>query len=358
MKRFLKPSLNWLLLFVPLAAGLHHGHASETLVFLFSALAIIPLAGLMGLATEQLAHRTGAGLGGLLNATFGNAAELIIALVALFNGRLGIVKASLTGSIIGNILLVLGASMLAGGIRFKTQTFNRTRAGAGASMLLVTSAGFVLPAVYAYLLPDRPTPRRLDLSLDIALVLLFVYLLSLVFELHTHRRLLAAEPDEAGHVLEGRRVWPLGRALGLLVGATVLVAWMSELLVGAVEHASHAMHLNELFVGVIIVAVIGNAAEHSTAVLMARKNKMDLSFTIAIGSSLQIALFVAPVLVIVGRVAGIGMDLVFEPLEVLAVLMSVLVVNQAAQDGESNWLEGAHLLSVYVILGMVFYFLP
>ena len=282
----------------------------------------------------------------------------MIALVALKNGQIAIVKASLTGSIVGNILLVLGASMLAGGLRFNVQKFSSARASTGAAMLLLTAISFVIPAVYSYLLPDRGTARRLDLSLDIAFVLIVIYALSLLFELHTHRKLFRSAAGEEAHEDGGHEPWPVTGALGLLVGATVFVAWMSEMLVGSVEHASHAMHLNELFVGVIIVAVIGNAAEHSTAVLMALKNKMDLSITIAVGSSLQIALFVAPGLVFGGRLSGHPLDLVFEPLEVLAVLLSVFVVNQAAQDSECNWLEGAQLLSVYLILGIAFYFLP
>jgi len=358
MRTWTKPSLNWLLAFIPLGAVAKYAPGSETRVFVFAALAIVPLAGLMGLATEHLAHRVGAGLGGLLNATFGNAAELIIGLTALSQGKYSIVKASLTGSIIGNILLVLGASILAGGLKFKTQRFNRTRASAGGSMLLLAAISFIVPAVYSHLLPNRATARRLDLSLDIALVLIVIYALSLLFELHTHKHLLAGETSEGVNEEGLAQPWPLSKSIGLLAGATVLVAWMSELLVGSVEHASHAMHLNELFIGVIIVAVIGNAAEHSTAVLMATKNKMDLSLSIAIGSSLQIALFVGPVLVLVGRLFGRPMDLVFEPLEVIAVMLSVFAVNQVAQDGESNWLEGAQLLSVYLILGMAFYFLP
>lgn len=357
MKELLKPSLNWLLIFIPLSVAAKYTHQSETLVFIFAGLAIIPLAGWMGLATEQLAHRVGAGVGGLLNATFGNAAELIIALVALLKGQETIVKASLTGSIIGNILLVLGASILAGGLKFKTQTFNTTRAGTGASMLLLAAMSFIVPTVYSYLLPDKATARRLDLSMDIAIVLIVIYALSLLFELHTHKQLFSARAEAAPHDVGGHPLWSPGKAVGVLAGATVLVAWMSEILVGSVEHASQAMHLNELFVGVIIIAVIGNAAEHSSAILVAMKNQMDLSISIAVGSSLQIALFVAPVLVFAGRLFGKPIDLVFEPLEVIAVVLSVFVVNQVAHDGECNWLEGAQLLSVYLILGIAFYFL-
>ena len=226
-------------------------------------------------------------------------------------------------------------------------------------MLLFAAISLIVPTVYSSLLPDKTTARRLDLSLDISIVLIVIYGLSLLFELHTHRRLFVPKREEGTHETEpDHQLWSLGKALNMLTIATVLVAWMSELLVSSVEHASKAMHLNELFVGVIIVAIIGNAAEHSSAILVAMKNKMDLSISIAVGSSLQIALFVAPILVFVGRVFGKPMDLVFGPLEVISVGLSVIVVNQVAQDRECNWLEGAQLFGVYIILGIAFYFLP
>ena len=226
-------------------------------------------------------------------------------------------------------------------------------------MLLFAAISLIVPTVYSSLLPDKTTARRLDLSLDISIVLIVIYGLSLLFELHTHRRLFVPKREEDTHETKpDHQLWSLGKALNMLTIATVLVAWMSELLVSSVEHASKAMHLNELFVGVIIVAIIGNAAEHSSAILVAMKNKMDLSISIAVGSSLQIALFVAPILVFVGRVFGKPMDLVFGPLEVISVGLSVIVVNQVAQDRECNWLEGAQLFGVYIILGIAFYFLP
>jgi len=223
---------------------------------------------------------------------------------------------------------------------------------------LSAAISLIVPTVYSSLLPDKATARRLDLSLDISIVLIVIYGLSLLFELHTHRSLFSAKSEGIHETEPDHQLWSLGKALGMLTIATVLVAWMSELLVGSVEHASKAMHLNELFVGIIIIAIIGNAAEHSSAILVAMKNKMDLSISIAVGSSLQIALFVAPVLVFVGRLFGKPMDLVFGPLEVISVGLSVVVVNQVAQDGECNWLEGAQLLGVYIILGIAFYFLP
>jgi Ca2+:H+ antiporter len=356
--------LKYLLVFVvlaPLAELLHWGALA---VLLCAAVAIIPLAGLMGEATEQLAARLGAGIGGLLNATFGNAAELIIALVALHKGLYEVVKASLTGSIIGNILLVLGLSFIAGGVRRERQRFDRTAAAASSTLLMLAAIALVIPAVFHFVAEGAVAAQRLtasaevarerSLSLEIAIVLFAAYVLSLVFALRTHAHLYTGAAEEHTH-----HPVPMGRSVLTLVVATALIAWMSEMLVGAVEEASHLLGLTEVFVGVIVVAVVGNAAEHSTAVLVAMKDKMDLALNIAIGSSIQIALFVAPVLVFASYFMPHGpMDLRFSVFEVLAVIASVGVVNLVAQDGESNWLEGVLLLAVYVILGIAFYFLP
>ncbi len=353
-----------LLVFVvlaPLAQALHWGALA---VFACSALAIIPLAGLMGDATERLASRLGAGVGGLLNATFGNAAELIIALVALQNGLYDVVKASLTGSIIGNILLVLGVAMVAGGFSRERQKFDRVAAAASATLLALAALALLIPAVFhfiaegavasATLTRAREASLERTLSLEIAVVLFVSYLLSLLFTLRTHRHLYTGGAEEHEH--QPVRV---GRAVLSLLVATALVAWMSELLVGAVEETSHVLGLTEVFVGVIVVAIVGNAAEHSTAVVVAMKNHMDLALNIAIGSSIQIALFVAPVLVFASYLMPHGpMDLRFSALEVLAVVAAIAVVNLVSQDGESNWLEGAMLLAVYVVLGIAFFFLP
>lgn len=353
-----------LLVFVvvaPLAAWRHWG---AMWVFVASALAIIPLAGLMGEATEQLASRLGAGVGGLLNATFGNAAELIIALVALQRGLYDVVKASLTGSIIGNILLVLGVSMLAGGLRREKQKFDRSAASASSTLLALAALALLVPAVFHLvaehavalesITPGREVDLERSLSLEIAVVLFVSYLLSLLFSLRTHKHLYAGAATEHEH-----KPVQVGRVVLTLVAATALVAWMSEMLVGAVEETSHLLGLSEVFVGVIVVAVVGNAAEHSTAVLVATKNHMDLALNIAIGSSIQIALFVAPVLVFASHFMPHGpMDLRFTAFEILAVMAAVGVVNLVAQDGESNWLEGALLLAVYVVLGLAFFFLP
>jgi Ca2+:H+ antiporter len=354
--------LNWLLIFVPLVIVLELMHASPIAVFATSALAIIPLAGWMGRATEHLAEKLGEGIGGLLNATFGNAAELIIAIMALRRGLYDVVKASITGSIIGNVLLVLGLSILAGGFKHRQQKFNPTAAMLGSTMLALSAVGLLLPAVFHFLVVGKPNVREQDLSLEIAVVLFITYVLSLIFTLRTHSHLYAGGSPDAieekeGHA-EEHAPWSQKRSLVTLLVATGMVALMSEFLVGAVEEASRTLGLTEVFVGVILVAIIGNAAEHSTAVLVAMKNKMDLALNIAIGSSMQIALFVAPVLVFISYLFSVPMNLIFTPLEVIAVVVSVIVVALIAQDGESNWMEGVLLLAVYTILGLTFYFLP
>jgi Ca2+:H+ antiporter len=350
--------LNLLLLFVPVAIALELLHASPVAVFAASAIAIIPLAGWMGRATEHLAARLGEGIGGLLNATFGNAAELIIALMAMRRGLYEVVKASITGSIIGNILLVLGLSILAGGLKLRQQRFNTAAAMLGSTMLALSAIGLLMPAVFHYLVREVPNVREQDLSLEIAVVLFLTYVLSLLFTLRTHSHLYTGAAHEGAEGGEHGATWSQTRALLTLLGATALVALMSEFLVGAVEAASAQLGLTEVFVGVILVAIIGNAAEHSTAVLVALKNKMDLALNIAIGSSMQIALFVAPVLVFASYFFGRPMDLIFTPIEVITVAVAVVIVALIAQDGESNWMEGVLLLAVYTILGLTFYFLP
>jgi len=362
--RLLRPdsALRLLLVFVPLAALGEWLHWSRVAVFVLAGLAIVPLAGMLGESTERLSTRFGAGVGGLLNATFGNAAELIISITALRAGLFDVVKASLTGSIIGNILLVLGLAIVAGGARRERQTFDRAAAAVGSTLLALAVVGLVVPALF-HLFAERAQARpalEQGLSLEIAIVLFAVYLLSLLFSLRTHRHLYAGQVHaaRATGAGAGRGGSPLHPGLTLVL-ATALIAWMSELLVGAVGDATAALGLSPVFVGVIVVATVGNAAEHSTAVLVAMKNQMDLAFHIAIGSSIQIALFVAPLLVFLSHLMPAGpMDLRFTPFEVLAVMIAVGVLNLVAQDGESNWLEGALLLAVYLILGVAFYFLP
>lgn len=348
--------LYWLLLFVPVAVILEVMHAEGVYIFAASCLAVIPLAGLMGRATEQLAHKLGEGIGGLLNATFGNAAELIIAAMALREGLYGVVKASITGSIIGNILLVFGLSALVGGSRRRSQQFNATAAHLGSTLLLLSVVALVMPALYHMVAGDVSNER--ELSLEISIVLVVTYGLGLLFTLGTHRHLYVGHaPEEATQAVGPQ--WSAPLASGVLLGATALVALMSEFLVGAIDDAARQLGMNEVFVGVILVAIIGNAAEHSTAVLVAWKNKMDLAVNVAVGSSTQIALFVAPVLVFLSYVIGPApMDLRFTTMEIVAIAMSVLAITQICSDGETNWMEGVQLLAVYCILGMAFFFLP
>lgn len=357
--------LNLFLVLVPVAFILHFTHADPVLIFVVSGVAIIPLAGLLGESTEHLAEHVGPGVGGLLNATFGNAAELIIALYALQAGLFQVVKASITGSIIGNLLLVLGVSMVAGGLRFKVQKFNAVAAGMNSTLLLLSVAGLLVPAVFIYLLMGADLPMEemkeldLDLSLDVAIVLFVTYVLSLVFALHTHKHLFDTTDyeDEGGAMDEN--VWSVKKSVTVLALATLGVVFMSEFLVHTIEGVTETLGWTQVFVGVIIIAIVGNAAEHSAAILMAMKNKMDIAVTIAIGSSSQVALFLAPVLVFASYFIGPApMDLVFSPLEVLAIIVSAILVNFVAMDGESHWMEGVMLLAVYIILGIAFYFLP
>jgi Ca2+:H+ antiporter len=373
---FRKPSINWLLVFVPVAITLRFvpGLYNPTALFIICCLAIIPLAGLMGRATEHLADNLGQGIGGLLNATFGNAAELIIALFALRKGLTEVVKASITGSIIGNILLVLGLSFVCGGVKYREQKFNRTGAGILATALSLAAIALIIPTAFHHVAAAVPVEaggwtllKEQRLSLGIAVVLIVTYILTLLFSLVTHRDYFIGEQlqgaaEDVGEELvksEGHEAsWSRRKSMLVLLIATAFVALISEFLVGAVEQASVQLGLTEVFVGVIVVAIIGNAAEHSSAVLMAMRNKMDLSLGVALGSSLQIALFVAPVLVFASYLFGQPMDLEFTTPEIIAVVVSIFIVHQVCSDGESNWLEGAQLLSVYAILAILFYFLP
>jgi Ca2+:H+ antiporter len=360
MTDLLKPSLNWLLLLTPIAIVVRFA-APESHVWLFflAGVAIIPLAGWMGKATEHLAVRTGEGIGGLLNATFGNLAELIIAIMALREGLTQIVKASLTGSIIGNALLVLGASMLGGGLKYRIQEFNPAGGRTRATQLTLAAIALLIPALFHQLAGPAGPAREGALSLEISILLLVVYALALLFSLHTHEGYFTREVAEAGRLEEAHAVWSVRRSLGILIAATALVSWLAEILVASVEPTAEALGMTEVFVGVIVVAIVGNAAEHSTAIMMAIEDRMDLAMGIAIGSATQIALFAAPVLVLLSYAIGPApMDLVFTTAEVVAVVVSVVIVGQVAEDGESNWLEGVQLLAVYLILAVMFYFLP
>jgi len=356
----LRPSLDWLLIFVPLAILLRFwpGGISPTALFVCSALAIIPVAGWIGRATEALATRVGEGLGGLLNATFGNAAELIIAGIALSKGLTNVVKASITGSIIGNVLLVLGLSILMGGTKYKEQRFNRTAATSSVISLSLAAIGLIIPTVFhraADRTPGGWSPLvEQKLSLGIAVVMFLTHFCMLGFSLRTHKDLFRG--TEEHEETEGQ--WSRRKAVIILIIATAFVALLSEFLVGTIESVRDSVGVTEVFVGVIVVAIVGNAAEHSTAILMAMKNKMDLSVGIAIGSSLQIALFVAPVLIFLSYAFGRPMNLEFTLPEVVAVVVSVYVLFQISSDGETNWIEGIQLLSLYLILGILFFYLP
>ena len=326
--------------------------------FIAAGVAIIPLAGLMGQATEQLAHRLGPGIGGLLNATFGNAAELILALFALSRGLDEVVKASLTGSVIGNLLLVLGASLFAGGLKFPIQKFNRTAAGAGSTLMVLATVGLIVPALFHSLVPGG---RGLEhkVSVAVCVMLVFTYLLSLVFSLVTHRDLISGIKEEVAAAIS-EATWGLRHATLFLLGATIFVAWMSEILVGAVESTGEALGLNAVFMGVI---VRGDRGECRRALDGdpdgPMKNQMDLAVGIALGSALQVALFVAPALVFASYLRETPMDLlVLVPWRSWPWILAVLVARMVAEDGESNWLEGAMLLMVYAILGVAFFYLP
>ncbi|HEX9075443.1 MAG TPA: calcium/proton exchanger, partial [Anaerolineae bacterium] len=339
-----------------------------------SALGIVPLAGILGEATDALAQRAGARVGALLNATFGNAAELIITLAAIRAGLLEVVKASITGSIIGNILLVLGLSVLLGGLKNGFQHFGRRTASVSVTMMAIAVIGLVIPAVFAHAIEER---SRLDieyLSIGVAIALMIGYALNLIFTF-TARELrgVPGAPEEARHVKPAAHSsgahaksddgaehasWSIRRALVILAVSVIFIAALSEILVDAIEPLVRQQGLTELFVGVIVVPIIGNAAEHLVAVEMALKNKMEIALGIALGSSMQIALFVGPLLVFISLVEGHPMSLVFNPFELAALGASVVIAALIALDGESNWLEGAQLLIVYVILALAFFYLP
>ena len=348
-------ALNVLLIFVPVPIIGHWLGLSSPIVFVTAALAIIPLANLMGRATEFLAERVGVGLGGLVNSTFGNACELIIGIAALQAGLIDVVEASITGSIIGNVLLVLGASTLAGGLKYEKQTFNRTAATTSATLLALAAISLTVPTVFHYTAHGAQV-NATKLALAISCVLFITYILGLVFSLKTHRGLYSCEADDEVDTALGIKSWSIQKSLVILLVSAVLVAVLSEDLVHAISETAQALHVSNVFIGVILVAIIGNAAEHSTAVLMAMRNKMDLAINIALGSGTQIALFVAPILVFVSFWLGTPMDLCFTELEVLSIVVSVIILSFVAADGECNWLEGVQLLAVYVILGAAFYF--
>ena len=369
------------LIFIPISIAAHFLDWGSLPIFITAGLAILPLAGWMGAATEEIAVVSGPSIGGLLNATFGNATELIVALVALNAGLVNVVKASITGSIISNLLLVMGFAMLLGGIRYKEQTFQSVVARVNASSMNLAVIALLLPTAMQYTSSGIGEATIQKLSIAVAIVLILVYGLTLLFSMGTHAYLYdvgvaemepteietastesptpqkesnqnaAADDGETHNV--NLTLW-----IGVLLAATILVAIESELLVGSLEEATTSLGLTELFTGVILLPIIGNAAEHATAITVAIKNKMDLSLSVAVGSSLQIALFVAPVLVLAGWALGQPMDLDFNPFELVAVAVAVLIANSISSDGQSNWLEGTLLLAAYAVLALAFFFHP
>jgi Ca2+:H+ antiporter len=368
LRRFLLSGDGWpyvLVPFIPIAIVLRFADAEAGLVFFSSALGVVPTAALMGRATEELAARSGPGIGGLLNVTFGNAPELIIALFALEKGLHEVVKASLVGSILGNILLVMGAAMLVGGLNRERQRFDSTAAQSQSLMLLLASVALMMPAIFELVIGGAlpgPTDRndRFPTDLEtmsalVAIVLLGSYVAGLFFSLKTHRDLFNPPHAEGDHV--GEEPWSVRKSVTALALAGVAVGVMSEILVGSIEEASEGIGLSPFFVSIIVVAIVGNAAEHWVAVYFAWKDKMDLSVNIAIGSSAQIALFVAPLLVLLSFVIGpFPMPLIFNGLELGAIMLAILIANFVTHEGESTWFEGVQLLSVYTVLGVVFFF--
>jgi len=358
--------LRWFLVFVPLALAAEWLLHSPMLAFVFSCLGLLPVAGLLGEATEELSHHTGERVGGLLNATLGNAAELIITVVALRAGKVELVKASIIGSILGNLLLILGLSLLVGGLKNGLQRFDPRAAGTASTMMFLSVIGMLIPTFFEVvhkiqrglpLFAESPDPLLDRLSLGVAAVLILVYVLSLVFSFTTPSRGIAPEVgvthERAGTVAR----WSVRLSAAILAGATAATVLLSEILVGAVEPVVRRTGVSEVFLGVVLIPLIGNVAEHLVAVSTAFKNRMELSLAISLGSSQQIALFVAPLLVFVSLFFGKEMTLFFNPFEVVVLALSVLIAGQVAADGESNWLEGAQLLVVYAIVAMAFLWL-
>jgi Ca2+:H+ antiporter len=350
MKFALRPSLSWLLVLAPVSLLSDVALHQDLLTFLTAAGAIVPLAGIIGRATEQLAVHAGERVGGLLNATFGNVTEVIIAIFLLVRGELDVVKASLTGSIIGNLLLVLGASFLVGGLRHTEQRFNAQSAGVHSSSLTLAVIGLLMPALFVLTIGHPNEVQREVVSAVVAVVLMLLYVAALAFTMVTHEHLFRTPSREE------KAEWSVRTAGLVLAGAAAFVALESELLVGSLDPALKSLGLSKFFVGLILVPVIGNAAEHSSAVLFAIRDRMDVTLEIAIGSSTQIALFVAPLLVFVSFATGHPMDFVFTPFEVAAVGLSTIIVTVLCLDGRSNWLEGAQLVGAYVIMAVSFFF--
>jgi Ca2+:H+ antiporter len=347
-----------LLIFAPIAAALEFAHADHLVLFVISAIALIPLAKLIGDSTEHLATHYGPTAGSLLNVTFGNAAEIIIAVTAISAGLLDLVKASITGAIIGNILLILGLSVIAGGFRYKEQSFSRENIGTQSSMLFLAIIGLAVPTILAstILSPSENQGQVQLLSDALAIILLIVYILGIVFTFVTHKRLFT--PPETAEDIQGSHGthWSKKKSFLLLAASMAGVIVVSEILVASVETTGEELGFGQLFVGAIIVGIVGNAAEHSSAILLARKGKMELSIGIAAGSGTQIALFVVPILVFAGIAMGQPFTLVFTLLELATIFLAAIILNLIVHDGRSNWFEGVMLTAVYIIIAIAFFF--
>ncbi len=351
---FQKP-INWLIVALPFALFAEIFHWGDFWIFILSCIGIVPLAGLIGEATESLAVYTGPKIGGLLNATLGNAAELIITLVAIQAGLIELVKASITGSILGNLLLVLGASIFLGGLRHGVQSFDRRQASNHAILLIIVVIGLAIPSLFSHSIGPDDSIQVEALSIGVAIVLMILYALGLVYTLKTAKSPISYPPTETHTQNHG---FTKVEALVLLTISTLGVVWLSEMLVGAVEHVVSNIGVSEFFLGIILIPLVGNVAEHLVAVQVALKNQMELSVEIAVSSSLQIALFVAPVLVFVSLLMGNPLTLIFNQFELIALIAAVVVAALVSSDGESNWLEGVALIGVYLILGVGFFLLP
>ena len=360
IRRTWTPSIYWLLIFIPITLGLEHaGDARPAFLFFSAALAIVPIASMIVHATEQIATRTGDAVGGLLNATFGNAPELIIALVALRAGYLDMVRASLIGAILANLLLALGVSFLLGGIRYHDQRFNPNAARTYSTMMLLAAVSMGVPSAFSrYFAPDSTIREEQVLNIGIAVLLLAAYGLYLLFSLKTHPGAFASAEAELQAAHEEEQ-WSVQRAVGTLIAASLLAAWMSEILVGAAEGTGKSLGMSQTFIGIVFLAIVGGAAESGSAVAMARKNKLDLSVGIALGSSIQIALFVAPLLVLASYfIAPQPLDLAFRRAEVGALFLGVLLGTIVCGDGQSNWYKGVQLITVYSIMALMFFVFP
>ena len=345
--------LRYMLVFIPISILAKFLNTSDSIMFILACLSIIPLAGLIGESTEEISFYSGAKIGGFLNGTFGNATELITSFFALKEGFFDVVKSSISGSVVGNILLVIGASMLAGGIKYKTQKFNKKVSEVSSTMLLFSVLGLCIPALFTHTVSPKLLNTRYEgLSVFVAIIMIIIYVLSLFFSFSTHKDIYNNNDEKQG----GTSKWSLKKAIFVLIFSTVLIAIESEFLVNGIEPITESLGWSQFFVGIIVIPIIGNAAEHTTAIVMARKNEMDVALEIAIGSSLQIILFVAPVLIFLSLFFT-PMSIVFNPFELIALIASVLIANRVSNDGESNWLEGVQLLAVYLIIAASFFIL-